>query len=145
MTRAHRRPTRAHRLRRDEGTVTAFTVTVLFALLAVTGLVVDAGRALTADVQAQGQAEDAARAGAQDIDLARLRTDGTVVLQPAQAQHTATAYLAGEGATGTATATNEQVTVAVTGTVHTTLLTLVGVTTLHVHGQATAHAARTTP
>ncbi|WP_042440185.1 hypothetical protein [Streptacidiphilus albus] len=136
-------PAPAGRRPRDAGTVTAFTAVMVVALLAVTGLVVDGGLALTAEVKAMGQAEDAARAGAQAIDLDRLRTSGTVQLSPAAAGQAADEYLASEGATGTARATTQNVAVTVHATIHTTLLTLVGLSTLTVQADSTAHAATT--
>ncbi|MGH8922355.1 MAG: pilus assembly protein TadG-related protein, partial [Actinomycetes bacterium] len=54
---------------RDEGRVSAFVVTVLVAILALAGLTLDGGLALADKVRANGQAEAAARAGAQALDL----------------------------------------------------------------------------
>jgi hypothetical protein len=123
--------------------VTAFVAILACGLLVVTGLVVDGGIALTAEVTAMSQAEDAARAGAQAVDLPRLRTNRTVTLDPAAARQGAQDYLAAAGAHGSAQATTQQVTVRVTDTVHTALLTLVGIGTLTVHADATAHAVQT--
>lgn len=125
----------------DDGMVSAFTAIVFVTLLGFTGLVVDGGLALTARVQALGQAEDAARAGAQDIDLNALRFDHVVRLNPAQAQQAALDYLHGTGATGEASADQADVTVTVAVHTPTHLLMLFGVTSLTEHGTATAHAA----
>jgi Flp pilus assembly protein TadG len=120
--------------------VTAFAALMVTGLLAVTGLVVDGGLALTAEVKAMGQAEDAARAGAQAIDLGKLRATHALALDPVAAEQAADAYLASGQATGHASATTENVTVTVSASVHTTLLTLVGLSTLTVHADASAHA-----
>jgi len=141
--RATRRPGRDRR--KDEGTVTAFTVILTTALLACAGLVLDGGLALTARVRAVGLAQEAARAGAQEIDLAAYRTTGALTLRPDTAIATAQAYLTAAGATGTATATPTTVTVTVELDQPTGLLGLVGLSSLHITGHGTAVAAANTP
>jgi hypothetical protein len=131
-------------LRREDGQVTAFVVALTLGVLTLAGLTLDAGHALAATTRATGQAEAAARAGAQAIDLTAYRTTGTLRLRPADAITHARAHLAAEGATGTVTATADTVTVTVTATEHTQLLGLIGITTLTVHGQGTAQPQRDT-
>ena len=75
------------------------------ALVLMIGLVLDGGLTLAARERALGEAQEAARAGAQAVNLAIYRQDGDLVLNPAQAAADADAYLASIGATGTATAT----------------------------------------
>ncbi|GGS59682.1 hypothetical protein GCM10010171_63320 [Actinokineospora fastidiosa] len=128
--------------RADEGRVSAFVVVLTLGILALAGLTLDGGLALAAKVRANGQAEAAARAGAQAIDLAAYRGSGTVQLVPAQAAAGAQAHLAAEGATGTVTVSGDTVTVTVTATQPTQLLGLIGIGSLHVHGQASAHPQR---
>ena len=123
----------------DQGSITAFTAVVFLALLGLAGLVVDGGMALNARVQALGQAEDAARAGAGAVDTDALRLDHTVVLRPQAAQQQALDFLAGSGATGTALADTQSITVTVTTHVSTHLLTLLGITEITESGSATAH------
>lgn len=125
--------------------VTAFTVILTTALLACTGLVLDGGLALTARVRAVGLAQEAARAGAQELDLTAFRSTGTLTLRPAGAITTAQRYLSAAGATGTATASATTVTVTVRIEQPTGLLAMVGIGSLHVTGQATAVTAATTP
>jgi len=57
----------------DEGQVTAFVVIMVTAIIFIAGLVLDGGNVLAAKRQAGDEAESAARAGAQalDIDAAR--------------------------------------------------------------------------
>jgi hypothetical protein len=122
--------------------VTAFVVVLAIGILALAGLTLDGGLALAAKVQANGQAQAAARAGAQAIDLTTYRTTGTLQLVPAQAVADAQSYLAGVGASGTVTVSGDTVTVAVTATEHTQLLGMVGISSLTVHGQGSAHPQR---
>jgi Flp pilus assembly protein TadG len=131
--------------RRDEGTVTAFTVILTSALLACAGLVLDGGLTMTARVRAVGLAQEAARAGAQELDLTAYRATGALTLRPDAASATATAYLTAAGATGTTTAGPTTVTVTVHLEQPTGLLALIGIRSLHVTGHATAVAATSTP
>jgi hypothetical protein len=108
------------------------------ALLLFAGLTLDGGLALATKARANGQAESAARAGAQAIDLAAYRTTGTLRLLPAQAAAQAQSYLNSVGVTGTVTVTDTTVTAEVTATRTTQLLGLIGITELTVHGSASA-------
>ncbi|MEV5301144.1 hypothetical protein [Amycolatopsis methanolica] len=128
--------------RADEGRVSAFVVVLVSAILALAGLTLDGGLALAAKVRANGQAESAARAGAQAIDLAAYRNSGTLRLVPAQAIARAQAHLTAEGAVGAVTISGDTVTVTVTGSQPTQLLGLIGISSLSVHGQGSAHPQR---
>jgi len=118
--------------------VSAFVLAALVGLMAVVGLALDPGEAYAAKIRAIGQAEEAARAGAQQINLTVYRTTGALQLDPSAAEQAAQRYLAAEGATGTATATTAQVTVAITTSYRTQLWQLVGVKTIAVHATGTA-------
>ncbi len=122
----------------DGGYVTVFFATIVVALLGLAGLAFDGGEALNTKSQAISTAAEAARAGAQALDLAAYRADGTRRLDPAQARSRALAFLAGAGFQGTAGATTALVTVTVTTTYHPQLLTLVGVGPLTITGTASA-------
>lgn len=126
----------------DEGRVTAFVVVLTIGILALAGLTLDGGLALAAKVKADGQAEAAARAGAQAIDLAVYRDTGAVRLVPAQAVAEAQRYLAAAGASGSATVSGDTVTVRVTGFHRPQLLGAVGIGSLAIHGQGSAHPQR---
>ena len=130
---------------RDAGQVTAFAVVMILALLAVAGLVLDAGLALSVKLQALDTAQAAARAGAQQLDLARYRTTGVAAaLDPVQATASAHAWLTAAGIDGQATATADTVTVTVHRASRTQLLGLLGITELHVTATATATAVQGT-
>jgi hypothetical protein len=128
--------------RADEGRVTAFVVVLTIGILALAGLTLDGGLALSAKVKANGQAEAAARAGAQAIDLAAYRSTGTLQLVPVQAVADAQSYLATVGASGTVTISGDSVTVTVTASQTTQLLGMVGISSLTVHGTGSAHPQR---
>ena len=130
-------------LARDEdGQVTPFIVILATAILMFTGLVLDGGLALAAKVRAIGEAQEAARAGAEALDLNAYRAHGTVHIVPATARTLARSYLAHTADTGTVTATANAVTVTVTAHQHTQLLRLLGLSTLTVTGTGTAHPVR---
>ena len=130
-------------LARDEaGQVTPFIVILATAIVMFTGLVLDGGLALAAKVRAIGEAQEAARAGAEALDLNAYRKNGTVHLAPATARTLARGYLAHTTDTGTVTATTNAVTVTVTAHQHTQLLRLLGLSTLTVTGTGTAHPVR---
>ncbi|OXM44489.1 pilus assembly protein TadG-related protein [Amycolatopsis alba] len=135
-----------YRLRRwwraEEGRVTAFVLALLLGLLALTGLSLDGGLALASKVRAGGQAESAARAGAQALDLAAYRATGAVRVDPARARDLAQRYLDSVGATGTVTVAGETVTVTVTAVYRTQLLSLAGIDDIHTHGRGAAHPQR---
>jgi Flp pilus assembly protein TadG len=144
MTRtAPSRPRALHRLREDQdGRVTAFVVIIVTAILLFAGLVLDGGLALAAKVRALGEAQEAARAGAQEIDLAAYRADGTLRLAPQQASAAARNYLAAAGHTGTVSVAGNTVNVTVTVSQSTQLLGLVGIGSITVTGAGQAQPQR---
>ena len=124
----------------ESGMVTAFVVIFTLALVLVAGLVLDGGLALAAKVQAIDDAQAAARAGAQAIDIPTYRASGQITLDPAQAAADAERYLAAAGHTGTVSVNGEQVTVTVTITQPTQILSLAGIDHLTETGTGTATA-----
>lgn len=123
---------------RERGQVTAFLVVGVTGLLALVGLVLDGGLALAAKVEAIGHAQEAARAGAQQLDLAAYRDDGTVTLDPQQASAAAHQYLSAAGASGTVTVAGDTITVTVTAVQPTQILGVVGLNDITVEGSGTA-------
>ena len=124
----------------ESGMVTAFVVIFTLALLLMAGLVLDGGLALATKVQAIDDAQAAARAGAQAIDIPTYRASGQITLDPAQAAADAERYLAAAGHTGTVSVNGEQVTVTVTITEPTQILSLAGINHLTETGTGTATA-----
>ncbi|MFC0107928.1 pilus assembly protein TadG-related protein [Kibdelosporangium aridum] len=122
----------------QSGQATAFVVVMATAVLLFTGLVLDGGLALAAKVRALGEAQEAARAGAQEIDLAAYRANGTLRLQPDRASAAARNYVSTAGHTGTVTVAGNSVHVTVTVNQPTQLLRLIGVgsVTVTATGQA---------
>lgn len=121
----------------QEGAVTAFVAVLMVALLALTGLVVDGGRALAAREADGAVAEQAARLGADEVSVADLRT-GSVVVDPVAARSAVAAYLQGAGVDGTVATGTDEVTVTVRQTIPTTVLGVVGIDTMTVRATATA-------
>lgn len=131
-------PLRA-RSRGDGGQITVFVVLLAAAVVMFAALVLDGGLALAVKIRAIGEAQEAARSGAQAVDLAAYRRDGTLRLVPDQARRQAHTYLASTGDSGTVTATTDTVTVTVTAHQRTQLLGLLGVGTLTVTATGSAH------
>jgi hypothetical protein len=129
--------------RDDRGTVTAYTLVLITAVLAFAGLVLDAGLAISTKVDAISVAQAAARAGAEELDLTALRTQNMVRLDPAVAESTARSWLARAGYAGTVSVTATTATVAVRTSRPTQLLRLVGVRAIPVGATATATAVQT--
>jgi hypothetical protein len=143
MTRCRRALWALRRFGRDDrGQVSGFAVIMVTAMIAVAGLVLDGGLAVSAKVRAVGVAQSAARAGAQQIDLRVYRQTGLVRLDVAKATTAAQDWLRRAGAAGTVTATPLRVRVEVTAAADTQLLSLVGVASITVHATATAVAVR---
>jgi hypothetical protein len=122
----------------DGGQITAFVVVMMAALILLAGLVLDGGLTLAARERALGEAEQAARAGAQAVNLAVYRADGKLTLTPAQAVADGRAYLASIGATGTISVAGDTVTAAVTITQSMQILDVAGLRAITVHATATA-------
>jgi hypothetical protein len=131
------------RLRADqEGRVTAFVVIMVTAILLFAGIVLDGGLALATKVRALGEAQEAARAGAQEIDLAAYRADGTLRLAPQQASAAARNYLAATGHTGTVSVAGNTVNVTVTVNQSTQLLNVIGLDSITVTATGQAQPQR---
>lgn len=102
------------RNRDDRGTVSAMVAVVAVGLVMVAGLAYDGGQIVAAQATARDLAANAARAGAQEVDLAELRATGMAVLDPDLAAQAVDDYLAGSGHTATVTVDGSTITVAVT-------------------------------
>ncbi|MBA4867283.1 hypothetical protein H1V43_39645 [Streptomyces sp. PSKA54] len=129
----------------DQGQVTGFVVCVFAALWLFAGIVVDGGLALAGKARALDVAQEAARTGAQQLDVGQLRRADDVRLVRDKAAAAARAYVASTGDSGTASVKGDAVTVQVAHRQRTQILQLIGLRTLTVHATGTAHAERATP
>ncbi|MFG1697254.1 pilus assembly protein TadG-related protein [Nonomuraea sp. NPDC049309] len=111
----------------ERGSVTVFTAVIAFALLLCAGLMVDGGAKIQAYREAYAAAEEAARAGAGQMNTARAYTSGRFEIDTAQALSAARAYLTAAGHTGTVSTTGNQVRVTVTVSKPTALISLIGI------------------
>jgi Flp pilus assembly protein TadG len=124
----------------DSGQITPWSVFGVLLVILLAGLVLDAGMAMADQVRLYDRAQAAARAGAQQIDLATYRNTGVIRLDPDAAAAAARTFLARSGTTGTVTATTVTVTVTATGVRTTQLIHLIGVRSIPVDASATATA-----
>ena len=122
----------------ERGSASLFLAVVVIAVLVAIGLVIDGGYALADRQSAANAAEQAARAGADAVNPASLRSPGPARVDPARARAAANRVLAELGRTGTVAVAGDQVTVTVTITRRTAILSVVGLTTLRVTGHAIA-------
>lgn len=127
---------------RDAGNASIILVLLAPALFGVAGLVVDGGRAINARQRAADQAEQAARAAADALDVDAVRAGAALVLDPLAARAAAERYLAASGATGTVAVRQGTVSVTVTGTTSTVFFAVIGIDKINVTGTATARPAR---
>jgi len=128
----------------ERGTVSVFVVGLAVALLVLAGLVVDGGRAINARAAAYDDAEQAARAGANEIDVFTLRRTGQVVIKADAARRAVDAFLAARAYPAGSAVTEvgeREVRVKLDGDVDTSLLTLINIDSFHVTATATARAA----
>ena len=109
-------------MRNERGSVAPFIAIMAIALVLVAGLVYDGGRIVAAQATARDVASSAARAGAQQVDLQRLRSDGTPLLAPDRATDAARTVLAAAGIEGDVVI--DAATVTVTATVRQPMLIL---------------------
>jgi Flp pilus assembly protein TadG len=112
---------------------------VLIAFLFI-GLVIDGGLALDAQSDADYIAQEAARAGAQQIDPAQAITGEALVLDPDAAAHSARAFLTEQGLSGDVSVSGDgqSLTVTVHDTYHPHFASLIGVASMPITGDGTA-------
>ena len=96
---------------REAGGVAVMVAVLAVALLLVVGLVFEGGAAIAAKRRAMNVAEQAARAGAQQLDIAALRANGTFRVDPSKAAAAAGAYLGAAGYGGSVSVSGDTVTV----------------------------------
>ncbi|MDP9404522.1 MAG: hypothetical protein M3P85_14650 [Actinomycetota bacterium] len=126
----------------ERGTVTAFVTAMAVALLAVVGLVADGGFILAAKRQAFDEAEAAARAGAQAVDIDSVRRGGPVRIDPEAARARALDYLRPTGHEGTVAVEGDVVRVQVRFQRDMTVLGLIGLGPAAIVGDGEARGVR---
>lgn len=129
-------------MRDEQGMVTATVVIFTVTLLAVAGLVFDGGTLLTAKRRAVNEADAAARAGAQAVDVSSLRSGGAVLVDPAMAEDQAREYLARVGHEGTVSVEGANVRVEVSFVERLSILGAFGVGPRTIKGVGVARAVQ---
>lgn len=128
--------------RSDAGNASIVLVLITPALFGVAGLVVDGGRAINARQLAASQAEQAARAAADAVDVDAVRAGTGLVIDPLAAGAAAQRYLTAAGASGAVEVGMGTVTVTVSATTRTAFFAVIGVDQISVTAEATARPAR---
>jgi Flp pilus assembly protein TadG len=138
LLRGATRPRRSDVGRRgDVGSLTVFVAVLAVALFALIGLVVDGGRAVAAQSAVTGEAEQAARVGADQISVQAIRS-GTVAIDPLAATKAASAYLQAAGTSGVVTISDQTVRVHIQSWEPTVILGIVGVVRIGLSATASA-------
>jgi len=119
----------------ETGSITAFVVMLVMSFVACAGLAVDGGRMVAAKVLLADQAENAARAGTQEITA--LRT-GDPKIDPERAISAAQEFMVRHQINGQVSATSFEVTVRTTRVVPMSLLSLFGVGSRLISAQRSA-------
>jgi Flp pilus assembly protein TadG len=129
---------------REAGSVTLFFVVAALALFAMVGLVVDGGTKIRAAQQADGLAEEAARAGGQQIAVPAAVRGDRVTADPRGAVSAAENYLRDNDIAGSVHLADggQTVVVSVSLTRPTVFLGLLGVDSMTVQGRAQARLER---
>jgi hypothetical protein len=124
---------------RERGSLTLVLAALFTALLALAGLVIDGGAKLDEAQNAAALAQEAARAGAGQVNQQAAHASGRFVVDQAAAVSAARQFLAVAGAHGTVRAAGPTgISVSVTLTEPTTVLSLIGIRTISGSGSATA-------
>ena len=124
---------------RDRGSLTLMLAVLMVALLALAGLVIDGGRKLNEAENAYAIAEEAARAGAGQVDTSVAYGSGVFSVDQARAITAAQDYLVTAGYQGSVTADGtDAIRVSVTVTQQTAVLSLIGIDTMSSTGSAVA-------
>lgn len=123
----------------EDGVTALFVVLIAVALLSMAGLVIDGGYAMASNRRLTGQAEQAARIGADALDQDSLRDGGTPQVARDKAIAAAQNYLSSVGAPrGQITIKQDTVKVTLASHSKTAILSAVGVTQLATGGSASA-------
>ena len=128
----------------ETGSVTVWMIGVVVASFLMIALLVDGGVMLRQRSDAFGTAGAAARAGAQQLDLAQA-VEGRAVLDPIAAERAALDYLAARGMSGNVEIDNDTVTVHVTATATLQMWEMVGGGSVTFEATGSARAVKVVP
>jgi Flp pilus assembly protein TadG len=121
----------------EDGSFTVFVAVLTLALFSLVGLVIDGGRAVAAQSAATGEAEQAARLGADQISVQDIRS-GTVAIDPSNATEAANAYLQALGAAGSVSVVGQTVSVHIRASEPTVVLGVIGLQQIGISASASA-------
>ncbi|MHB8328486.1 MAG: TadE/TadG family type IV pilus assembly protein [Acidimicrobiales bacterium] len=124
-------------MKSQQGSLTVFMAVLSMTLFVLVGLVLDGGRAIGARREAMDVAEQAARAGADQLSVDALRS-GEFIVDPAAAVLAVASYLRASGEVGTAVVTGDTVMVHVEARAPTTILGMIGIDEISVSATASA-------
>ncbi len=136
---------RIRRMRhRERGGATIFVLGMSLVLMICAGLVIDGGMGINARMRVADDAEQAARAGANAVDVDALRSGGALAIDPGAAELRARDFLQARGYGGgqyEISVAENSVSVRVRDSSETTMLGLIGIHQYPVSARATATAA----
>jgi Flp pilus assembly protein TadG len=122
----------------DSGSLTLMLAALMLALLALAGLVIDGGRKLDATQKAYAIAQEAARAGAGQVNTSAAYGSGTFKVDIPQALAAARSYIASTPYSGSVTVSGNSIKVIVHVTERTEVLSLIGIPRFTSSGSAVA-------
>ena len=123
----------------ERGSITLMLLVLFVALIALAGVVIDGGAKLNQAENANALAQEAARAGAGQVNRTNAYSTGSFTVDQGQALAAARQYLAAAGYHGSvAPAGTESIQVTVTVTAPTRVLSIIGIDSMSSTGSATA-------
>lgn len=125
----------------DSGSIAVYSAIIVVALLAIIGLTLDGGGKLSANERADEVAQEAARAGVENINLGQAMLGNKIVVAPGPARAAAEAYLSSQGypdASVTFSDNDSQINISIHTTYTTRFLQIVDIGSLPVDGSASA-------
>ncbi len=127
----------------ERGSISVLAILIAATVVVMMGLAVDVSGHVHAMQEARSVAREAARAGAQQVNVPTAIRGHGVQTSPGEAAAAANTHLAAAGTTGSAAVTGPTtIAVTVTSTYHTRFLGVVGISTLSSTGQADARITR---
>lgn len=123
---------------RESGSLSLMLIVLTVALLALAGLVIDGGRKLEATEKAYAIAQEAARAGAGQVNTSAAYRSGTFRVAPSQALAAARSYIRSTPYSGNVSVSGNSIKVTVWVKEPTAVLSLIGIGSFTSRGSAVA-------